>query len=1014
VIRALYDTLSWYKQNAGAPGAQRVLSLHKLWEELHALSINISEEAWEKFQEIAKSMGIALSSDGRWLFLFAVETYLNMVIRLIALSKMGRAPRDIQDYVNAIRGMRNVFSPTVFEWVHDAVNDPSLHPMVKSNLEGSLNTLVWVVYNLNLLPVSFDTFRVLYQGVLPSESRKSLGEFFTDESLVNEVLDAAGFGLTCDRIKEAYEKWRSGERVVLAIDPACGSGTFLVQAIRRVFKCFDAIGRVPPDIQEFVLDTIVGVDINPFAVEMAKLNIMITLAEEMSKRGALAVPRSVRVYWADSLARVSKGRKLYYETLKISIPALMKFAETSSIEVPIAPGLPRVDDLIDRVFQYAGQPSGLAQLEDWLRNAIAGTELQAYYDYILDDLRILYNVMGSIHRSGNSRVVELIKNALVVQDLVGKCLFVIGNPPWVRIHEQAPHVRDYLRSNYRWVSQGSSYNPQFARTRIPFREQFDYSVAFLERGLEFLVDGGVLGYVITSKILRSSYAGLMREELLNNYKIIELRDYSLYPRPLFQDAVNYPLIIAIEKSRPGSNHRVRILVANTAGDLRQFDLPQSELPLEKSKPRSPWVLAPERVVGVLRRLQGRSRRLGDIYEVMRGVMTSANDIYLGSIHSCSGNVINLTLENGSKVDVEEDLLHVVVRGEDIDPFKYSWSSLIIFTHDTSTLDPLWDSDQRLVLNTLGLLSQNVKARAVGSSVVYEEKLPLKPPQAGSCVQIARSKVVRVFNTLSRQGLVIQQATPCVVNVGCWKVLRGNNPVIDVSIEARTDQNSCIIEYTVSNLRIPNAPKATLHFLKNLDRLLGRDDYRASLPPWAIFRVSPDKFKEYRIAWQENAMHIEASYLPLKVDVDVCGTRVRRLLIPVQTTYFIVEEDAIRAVKLLLYFNSRLARSLVKLWAWSARGGYYRHVSYTMGHLPIPDLNRLWKCIHDLAKQSPDLNMVAKDIMEKHGEELERELIEDLNITEEEYNELVEYGNWLNEHTPTTALEGVELGEEEES
>ena len=92
-----------------------------------------------------------------------------------------------------------------------------------------------------------------------------------------------------------------------------------------------------------------------------------------------------------------------------------------------------------------------------------------------------------------------------------------------------------------------------------------------------------------------------------------------------------------------------------------------------------------------------------------------------------------------------------------------------------------------------------------------------------------------------------------------------------------------------------------------------------MPPWAIFRVSPDKFREYRIAWQENAKHIEASYLPLKIVVNMCGASFNKLLIPIQTTYFIVEGDIIRAVKLLIYLNGRLARSLVKLWAWSARG-----------------------------------------------------------------------------------------------
>ncbi len=117
--------------------------------------------------------------------------------------------------------------------------------------------------------------------------------------------------------------------------------------------------------------------------------------------------------------------------------------------------------------------------------------------------------------------------------------------------------------------------------------------------------------------------------------------------------------------------------------------------------------------------------------------------------------------------VEGDLLHALVRGEDIDPFQFTWSSYIIFTHDPRTLEPLWDPDQKVVLDTLGLLRRDVNYRAAGSSIVYRgERLSVKAPQGGNCVQSALNKVNNIFNILSRQGFTIQPMTPCVVNVGC--------------------------------------------------------------------------------------------------------------------------------------------------------------------------------------------------------------------------------------------------------
>ncbi|MEM4854754.1 MAG: hypothetical protein QXJ64_04795 [Thermosphaera sp.] len=59
-----------------------------------------------------------------------------------------------------------------------------------------------------------------------------------------------------------------------------------------------------PGIAGFVEETLVGVDINPFAVEMAKLNLILAISDKMlSTCRASYVPSNIRTYWADSLAR---------------------------------------------------------------------------------------------------------------------------------------------------------------------------------------------------------------------------------------------------------------------------------------------------------------------------------------------------------------------------------------------------------------------------------------------------------------------------------------------------------------------------------------------------------------------------------------------------------------------------------------------------------------------------------------------------------------------------------------
>jgi hypothetical protein len=149
-----------------------------------------------------------------------------------------------------------------------------------------------------------------------------------------------------------------------------------------------------------------------------------------------------------------------------------------------------------------------------------------------------------------------------------------------------------------------------------------------------------------------------------------------------------------------------------------------------------------------------------------------------------------------------------------------------------------------------------------------------------------------------------------------------------------------------------------------------------------------------------AKYIEACALPLNITINIGGVGRQKLIVPPQTVYFIIEEDLARALKLLLYFNSRLARNIVKLWAWSARGGTYRHDAFVMGHLPIPDeqlLSDLWKQ-HVRCNSKNNVNEAAMSITDLAGRKLEQELLTSLGLSEEDYKAIVEYGEWLNEGT----------------
>ncbi|MCC6021354.1 MAG: N-6 DNA methylase [Thermoproteaceae archaeon] len=457
VIRSLYETLRWYSDHRGAPEAARVLQLFETWRGLHASFINISKEGWDALRKLAQNLQLQIKGrDDEWLFLFAVETYLNLAIRAITLAKLGRVANSIDNFARAVSGMRHVFESNVFERVFDALQSQTLDAGLRQRLQQNIDALLDVIASLNLLGVAFDALREVYQNVLPREVRRSIGEFYTSDKLVDETLDAAGLD---DRAaRELYKRWRQGKRDVVILDPACGSGSFLVAAIRRIFGTFG--DKPPADIASFVEENVIGIDVNPFAVEMARLNVIATISEEMRKRGGAYVPQKVQIYWADSLARVRNSESLYYKSLKIDVPALQQAIGVGHIEVPHCGGVGPLE-VLDEVVRLAERGGGLGELAESIAERCGVRP-----DLVRQDLERLYSAVRRILENGNGRVVAAIKNTLAVHDLLGRCSYVNREPAM----GQNPQDR-------RWCTQVRHRELQLGREglRLQSRVQADKS-----------------------------------------------------------------------------------------------------------------------------------------------------------------------------------------------------------------------------------------------------------------------------------------------------------------------------------------------------------------------------------------------------------------------------------------------------------------------------------------------------------------------------------------------------------
>lgn len=116
--------------------------------------------------------------------------------------------------------------------------------------------------------------------IVGGSERKTTGSYYTPSSLIQQLLDTA-----LDPVIEAALKKENPQEALLDLkvcDPACGSGHFLVAAAHRIARRVASLRtgdeEPSPDAQRHALRDVIrsciyGVDINPLAVELCKVNL---------------------------------------------------------------------------------------------------------------------------------------------------------------------------------------------------------------------------------------------------------------------------------------------------------------------------------------------------------------------------------------------------------------------------------------------------------------------------------------------------------------------------------------------------------------------------------------------------------------------------------------------------------------------------------------------------------------------------------------------------------------------
>ena len=128
---------------------------------------------------------------------------------------------------------------------------------------------------------------------------------------------------------------------------------------------------------------------------------------------------------------------------------------------------------------------------------------------------------------------------------------VIGNPPYASIRVMANSLgavlREYLEATFECA-----------------RGCYDMYVLFIEKGIELLRQEGVLGFIVPNKVATLDYAEQCRALLLRS-TVLYITDVS--NADVFESSSVYPYILLCRKSSPQQDHDVLVLHAASLDDL---------------------------------------------------------------------------------------------------------------------------------------------------------------------------------------------------------------------------------------------------------------------------------------------------------------------------------------------------------------------------------------------------------------------------------------------------------------
>ena len=474
--------------------------------------------------------------------LFVRHTYLSAVIGMVVQASFGidirrLAETDPADLLKGrelyrATGLQGVLESDFFAWPNEVGGKPLLQ------------TLARRVARFDWTEAPPDTAATLYESVIPAEERRQLGEYYTPAWLARAMMRE----LVDDPLNQRV------------LDPACGSGTFVAEAVSHFIAAAAAAHWKPGNVLNRLREAVTGIDVHPVAVHLARAAWTLAARPAINDAGAAGFDASlsIPVYLGDALQLRFRTGDMFAEH---NIMVQVEDEENTELVFPVS--------LVERAEAFD------ALMGDVSASIERGDDpFLALDDNHIDDSaerQVIGNTIATmkrLHDKGSNHIWAYYARNMVRPVVLSrsKVDVVIGNPPWINYNQTADILRDELlnlsRNTYGIWAGGRYATHQ------------DVAGLFFVRSADlYLKDGGVIGFVLPHSALQAGQYSKWRSgqwrarksgpsvsvdfTLKPAWDLEQLKPNSFFPIPasvafarkLSQDVSGKPLAGSVERWR---------------------------------------------------------------------------------------------------------------------------------------------------------------------------------------------------------------------------------------------------------------------------------------------------------------------------------------------------------------------------------------------------------------------------------------------------------------------------------